>query len=306
MTLATGDFTSLATAKAYVEPTPSDALLTGLISRVSQEIRDYLNRPFLLPRSYTERYNGQGTNALVLYNFPLIGDALTSLIVGGVTIGVAPQPNNANFVNSSPPLNAPFGYRVVPGDSIPPGNNPVIELVGGSFYRGNQNIIVTYRAGYEVVDEAATVPAASGPYTVTPQTPYGAWASDGGVTLADGTALTATTSSTPADGEYQPPNPDLASPRLNYTFNAAQASAAVLLSYGYVPGALEQVALEVIAERASYRRRVGILSQSLAAQESVAFAPIAGGNTSRGYNAFAYSALQAYVNVLGPPMGANT
>lgn len=298
MSLASGDLTTFSTAKGYVEPTPSDAIITGLISRVSMMIRGYINRPFILPRSYTEFYNGSGTNALVLYNFPLIGAALTNLVVSGTVIGQAPQSNAQNNVNSIPPLTGPFGYRVVPGDISPPGINPVLELVGGSFPMGNQNVVVTYNAGYEVVNESQIVAGDPGPYIVTPNTPWGVWASDQGVTL-NGTALTSVPG-IPATGQYQPPDPNASpTPRLVYTFNAAQAGLTVLISYGYIPSDLEQVCLEIMAERASYRRRAGVRSQTLASQESITY-----DDFPYGMNSWAREALQAYYNVVPPPIGA--
>lgn len=305
MSLASGDLTTFAAVKGWVtDPAPADAQIPGLISRVSMMIRGYLNRPLLIPKTYVEQYNGQGTAALIPYNFPIIG-ATVGLVSAGLTIPLAPQLNQNNSVNTSPPLTAPFGYRMQPWNGVPPGDPAVIELVGGRFPYGNQNIVITYRAGYEVVDESATVPAAAGPYTVTPLTPYGVWATDEGVTLADGTVLIAIANGSPASGQYLPPDPGAAAPRLTYTFNAAQASAAVLLSYGYIPSDLEQVALEIIAERNSYRRRVGLQSQSLAAQESIAYGPIGGRSADGGLNAWAKTALQAYVNVLPPSIGAS-
>jgi hypothetical protein len=298
MSLATGDLTTLSTAKAYVEPQPSDAILGGLITRVSTMIRGYLNRPFLLPKIYSELYNGAGTSSLVLYNFPVIGTQLGDLVVSGATITLAPTPTPTNAVNSSPPLTAPFGYRINPWNGIPPGNNQVVNLIGAAYPQGYQNVAVTYTAGYEVVNEAATVPGGGGPYTVTPATPYGIWASDEGVTL-DGVALTAV-AGTPAAGQYQPPDPNATpTPRLVYTFNAAQAGAQVLLSYGYVPADLEQVALEVISERSSYRRRAGVRQQVLASQETIVYDQF-----KFGFNPWAQTALQAYCNVVPPPEGA--
>lgn len=300
MTLAAGDLTAFATAKGYVEPLPSDQILSGLITRVSMMIRGYINRPFILPRTYTEVYNGFGTNALVLYNFPVVGSSLNSLVVSGATIGLAPVPTDQNAMNTSPPLTAPFGYRLAPWNGVPPGNNQNIELVGGIFPMGNQNVVVNYTAGYGVVDEPATVPATPGPYTVTPLAPWGIWASDTGVKLADGTALTLSATNVPGPGEYYPPQPNGATPTSVYTFNAAQQGAGVLLSYGYVPADLEQVALEVIAERSSYRRRAGIRSQVLANQETIVFDLNASGLTG-----WARTALQTYCNVLPLPTGAN-
>lgn len=298
MSLASGDLTTFATAKAYVEPTPSDAIIQSMIPRISMMIRGYINRPFIIPRQYTELYNGSGTNAIVLYNFPVIGPTLASIIVGGATIRPAPLPTDQNAINTIPPLTGPFGYRINPWDGIPPGQNQQVSLIGGTYPMGNQNVSVTYTAGYEVVDEAATVPANPGPYTVTPATPFGVWATDEGVTL-DGTPLVATTGA-PASGQYQPPDPNASpTPRLVYTFNAAQAGANVLLSYGYIPADLEQVALEIMAERSSYRRRAGVRSQSLANQESITY-----DLSPTGLSGWAQTALQAYCNVVPPPIGA--
>lgn len=288
MTLAAGDLTTLATVKAYAgTQAPADPVLSGLISRISMMIRSDLNRQFLLPRDYTLAFNGTGTRQLVLPDWPVL--SFSSLYIGGASITQAQD--NSIYADA-------YGYRFLPWDGIPPGNPLVLELSGGAYYYpGQQNVAVAYRAGYQVTDEAATIPSTS-TYTIAPLAPYGTWASDEGVTYNNGTALTAITSGTPSAGQYLPPAPDLATPRLAYTFNAADASQGVLLTYGFVPADIEQVAIELIMERAAYRSRLGVRSQMLASQETIVY------DTS-GFTSFIKRALGAYVSVLPPAIGAS-
>lgn len=294
MSLASGDLTTIATAKTYVQPLPSDTLLQGLISRVSMMIRGHLNRGILVPTAYTEQRDGTGTRQLVLPHYPLIGSTLTSLKVSGVSIPIAPQVGDTN----APPPTVPYGYRFQPWNGLPPGSPAVVELIGFYFSFGHQNVVVQYSAGYEVVNEAQSVPANPGPYTITPLTPFGSWATDQGVKYAaTGVALTAV-SGAPATGQYNAPNPGASSPVNNYTFASGDAGAALLLSYGYIPADVEQAALETIAERASYRTRVGVRSQVLAAQETINY-------DTGGLSNWVKEALRSYVSVLPPAMGAN-
>jgi hypothetical protein len=167
---------------------------------------------------------------------------------------------------------------------------------GGIFWSGARNVAVAYRAGYQVTDEEGTIPALT-PFTITPIQPFGSWATDEGVTYADGTALVAIASGTPTVGQYLPPNPTAATPRNHYTFATADAGEEVLLSYGFIPADLEQVILGMIAEQAAYRNRPGVRSQMLASQETIVY------DTS-GMTAFSRSILSAYKSVLPPAMGA--
>lgn len=291
MTLLLGDLTTLAAAQAYVEPRPSDVLLSGLITRVSMMVRSFTNRSFFLPRSYVRQFSGTATGQLMLPDYPVLGAALTSLVVDGTVVSIAPQPDD-NGIGSPG-----FGYRFQPWDGFPPGMPAAIDLVGSSFWSGQQNIVASYRAGYQVTDEAQTVPGT--PYTVTPLGPNGGWATDEGVTFAaTGVALTPISSGTPTTGQYLPPTPDATTSRAYYTFAAADAAKGVLLSYGFVPADLEQVVLELIAERASYRRRTSVRSQTLASQESIVY-------MDGSMNGWACAALQPYVSVLPPPIGAS-
>ena len=94
--------------------------------------------------------------------------------------------------------------------------------------------------------------------------PYGPWASDLGVTLsASGAALTVTAGA-PGPGQYSVAGG-------LYTFNAAQAGAAVTIAYGYVPQDLWQATLELAAERFRAADRIGLRSKSLGGQETIAY-----------------------------------
>jgi hypothetical protein len=85
-------------------------------------------------------------------------------------------------------------------------------------------------------------------------------ASDGGVTYAaNGVALTAVAAN-PAQGQY------VYTPGGTYTFSAADAGAAVLISYGYVPYDLEQACVDMIGDWIAYQSRNGMLSKTIEAQ----------------------------------------
>ena len=289
MSLASGDLTTLAAAKAYLTNAPSDAVISGLISRVSSQIRSILNRRLLVPSTYTQQFSGQNTRQLVLPEYPLL--SLSSLVVGGVSVPVAPQ------VNSVLGFGVPFGYRFQPWDGRPPGEPAILDLIGFSFRGGFQNVVVSYSAGYAVQAEAQVVPAVLGPYTIAPAAPYGSWATDQGVVYAaTGLPLVAVGAS-PAAGQYVPPSPGGTTPTQTYLFSSADATKPVLLSYGFIPGDLEQAALDLIAERTALRNRPGLHSMSLASQETFSF-------DRSGIPAHVVEMLRPYESVLPPAMGA--
>ena len=117
----------------------------------------------------------------------------------------------------------------------------------GRFARGA--IAVTYRAGYEIVAEVATVPA-SAPFTVQALAPFGAWSADTGVAGA--------------------PRP-YAVAGGSYTFPAAAAGLPVALSYAYVPADLARAALDWVADRYAARNRIGQSARTLGGQETASF-----------------------------------
>jgi hypothetical protein len=254
------DLTSLPAVKAWlnIPTTGSDALLATLITAASRLIYSNLGRASLLPRSFTERYDGAGTKRMYLRNWPVLSISSMSVYGRNVPLGEPPGQNSAMA-----------GFVIDPWDGTPPGQPQAIDVFGDFLYagfqysRGRQDVAITYAAGYQVTAEPWTVPAS--PYMVTPLAPYGPFASDQGVTYAaTGIALTPTTG-TPAKGQYVVANGA-------YTFAAADAGAAVLINYGFIPADVSQVATELVGERFVYRDRIGVNSKSLGGQETISYA----------------------------------
>lgn len=230
------------------------ALLGRLITDLSGAIYAYLGRPSLLPHTVTERYDGSGRRRLYLRQFPVL--SVRALLVNNVAIPAAPSPAAGAAWPQS-------GYLLEPWDGTPPGGIQALDVFGawafgqppGAFVGGRQNVAVTYTAGYQVTGEAATVPSGSGPYTIAPQAPYGPWASDGGVTYANGTPLTPV-SGAPGQGQYQINNG-------SYVFAAADAGGSVMISYGFIPAAINNACIEWVGERYRYRTRIGQTSENI-------------------------------------------
>jgi hypothetical protein len=267
--VAASDLAQLADVKAWLAGSSGigagdDVLLARLITDVSGAIAAYLGRPFILPRSWSERYDGNGKTRLYLRSWPVL--SVASLVVGDTTIAAAPTPGAG--------VSWQAGYLLDPWDGTPPGIRQALDLRGHCYWGGRQNVLVSYMAGYQVTAEAATVPASTA-YTVTPLQPFGPWASDSGVSYANGTALTLTTNA-PTQGQYQitlNPQPDQSPPTwsIKYTFAAADAGAAVLISYGFIPAALNNACIEWVAERYRYRTRIGQSAQTVAGQMTSAY-----------------------------------
>jgi hypothetical protein len=239
-------------------------LLARLITDVSGAIYAYLDRPFILPRSWSDRYDGNGKPRLYLRNYPVL--SIASLVIGETLIPAAPTPGAG--VARQP------GYLLDPWDGTLPGRRQAVDVHGHIFWFGRQNVLASYTAGYQVSAEAAMVPSA-GPFTVTPQAPFGPWASDAGVTYADGTALTAVKTA-PAQGQYQvdaAASADASPPTwgVSYVFAAADAGTGVLISYGFIPAAINNACIEWVAERYRYRTRIGQSSQTVTNQITSAY-----------------------------------
>jgi len=263
--MAASDLATLADVKTWLSGSSGigssdDALIARLITDVSGAIYGYLSRPTLMPRSITERYNGSGKRRLYLRQYPVI--AIASLTVDDVAVPAAPPPQAGG---SWPPS----GYLLDPWDGAPPGHIQALDLFGVfslgqsycAFAPGRQNVVIAYTAGYQVSAEAAAVP--SSPFQVAAQAPYGPWSSDAGVTYANGAAL-AKVSGSPGVGQY-------AVAAGVYTFAAADAGAAVLISYGFIPAAINNACIEWVAERYRYRTRIGQSAQTVQGQQTASY-----------------------------------
>lgn len=297
MSLLSGDLTTVTTLQAYAPSVLPSAIVSGLITRASRWILSELNRSSLLPRSYTEYFSGAGGRQIILPNWPVLS-------VSSVYLDTVLQREVSSLtVNNVTVYSSVYGWSFQNWNGIPPGEPAALTLSGGqSFCPGTRNVQVTYVAGYQVTDEAATIPAASEDieieveFVVTPLQPYGSWATDQGVTYADGTVMTAISSGIPTVGQYLPPAPDAATPRTVYTFAEADASEGILLSYGYIPADLEQLVLELVLGRNEFRRNAGIRSKTLANQETIVY-------DNRPITETAQGILNAYRSVLPPNMG---
>lgn len=124
--MATGDLTSLANLKSWVQVTGvnDDTMLERLISAASAFIQQWLSRTLALA-TYTETYDGRGTRRAALNNFPIV--SVSTLVVNGVAIPVAAGPPWSN------------GYVF---DQLS------ISLYGYCFSAGFGNVQVSYSAGY--------------------------------------------------------------------------------------------------------------------------------------------------------------
>lgn len=256
--MAASDLAALADVKTWLAGSSGigstdDALLSRLITDVSGAIGAYLGRPSLTPRTLTERLDGSGRTRMFLSHYPVL--QIGSLVIDNVTVPAAASP-----AAGAP---QPFGYLLEPWDGLPPGRPQALDLFAACFHCGRQNVVVSYTAGYAVENEAAGVPAAPGPYNVSAAAPFGPWASDSGVTYASGAALTAV-AGTPSAGQYN------VSAGV-YAFAAVDAGAAVLMSYGFVPAAINNACIEWVAERYRYRTRIGQSAQTVAGQQTASY-----------------------------------
>ena len=256
--MAASDLAVLADVKAWLSGSSGigssdDTLLSRLITDVSGAIAAYLGRPSLTPRAYDERLDGNGKARIYLRHYPVL--QMTSLAIDNVTVpaAVAPGPG------------APFGkgYLLEAWDGLPPGRPQALDLFHILFRKGRQNVVAGYTAGYAVENESWTVPASPGPYTATVAAPFGPWASDAGVTYNNDLPLTAVTG-TPAAGQYNVSGGA-------YTFAAADAGANVLISYGFIPAAINNACIEWVAERYRYRTRIGQGAQTVQGQMTASY-----------------------------------
>jgi hypothetical protein len=248
--MARGDLVSLTALKAHlgVQSSADDILLSSMIGQISRAICTYLNRAFLWPRDVADIFDGNGRNRIQLRNWPVI--SIASLTVDGQPV---PQSTDGQS----------YGWMLEPGDDDPPGAMQMLMLRAGCFPRGWQNVVVQYRAGYQISAEPQTVPHAA-PARIAVDQPYGPFAVDCGAAYASGAALTPVAAN-PAQGQYA------VDAFGDYLFSAADAGAQVLLSYGYVPQDLASCALEWAADRYRHRDRIGMTSKSLGGQETAAY-----------------------------------
>ena len=276
------DLTTVAVVNAILGqgPTVDAAEIQREITAYSQNILTRTDRSFLSGvRQYNERYNGNGSQELPVVNYPVL--AVASLSVNGIAIPASPDYQRSGYVIDTEGsicniaiIGGACGYGSLGGDdrwSVRPGgwgsygNAPPLGSAPYWFQQGIQNVAVSYTAGYTqpVYSEAVTV-AGTAPYSERVAN-YATFWQDAGVTLNDGTVLTAVASN-PGPLQYVPPQwtpPGGAGPYGVYLFNAAQAGASVLISYSYgaTPTDLSEAAARLVAEMYRKRQWIGQASQ---------------------------------------------
>jgi len=243
------DLTTTANVKAWLglpsPPGASDATLSGLVTAASRAIYAALSRPSILPQTYADTIDLEGER-VYLNNWPVA--QVTSVLLDGLVV---------------PPVGAlpSLGWLLQPGDFAPPGRPQALDIFGRRIQRRRQTLVVSYLAGYRVFQESAPVPSGAS-HQVAVQAPFGPWASDLGVSYASSGLALQPVSGAPAQGQY-------AVAGGVYRFNAADAGAALFVSYGFVPQDLVQAATELAAERFRAADHIGLSSKSLGGQETI-------------------------------------
>ena len=266
--MAGSQLTTVANAEAWLglpSNSANDALIGRLITAVSTSILGFLGRGSLLSKAYTETRDGTGTRRMMLRNWPVT--AISALTIDSMAV----LPGS---YSGTPGANGYAGYYFEAWDGSPPGRMQTLELVGYQFCRGKQNVAVSYTAGYLITAEADTIGAATA-NQVNVQGPLGSWAADGGVTYANGNTLTLVTGA-PAQGQYK-----LGTTPGNYVFNSADNGAGVLISYSFVPAAVEQACIEAVAQAYNQSGQgitggLGNVQRLRAGDTEIDFAPLKG------------------------------
>ena len=300
MTLLAGDLTTPARYAQWIGPGINPAAIPSVIGQLitsqTAQIYSKLSRARLFSQNFTRVFDGQGTYQIILPDWPVTNISLVQ--VGSSIVNPAPLPTVTNGVVNST-NSGTYGYRYVGWGGNLPGDPSVLEFVNGSWWPGVQNIQVTYTAGYLISNEAWSTFVTN---QVTVLQPLGIWCRDNGVINTTTGAMMTPVASSPGPGQYVPP-PDT-SPGL-YTFNAADVTGGlkVSISYSFIPADLEEACCQMVAERYSYRGRIGEISRALGTQETVRFMR---GGLGRGalLPPEVLALIDPYVSTIPPAIGA--
>jgi hypothetical protein len=127
--MAANDLTTTENVKTYLkiktEDTTSDALLAILVTAASDYIQNILNRTFKAT-DYVQKCNGNGVGVMLASDYPVLSVAKVS--INGVEIPAATSDTSNGYIF----------------------DEDGIHLRGFVFSKGVKNVILSYRAGYEV------------------------------------------------------------------------------------------------------------------------------------------------------------
>ena len=238
------DLTTLARAKAYLGQTSSaqDVMISALISRASDAIIQWTSRAFNRVVHTDERFDGTGSATIMITSYPVI--SVEKVQIDGTIIQQSLDALAAGWQNDDKFLYLFGGYK---------------------FTRGIRNVLMSWTSGF--TDSETDFIPGSAPYTITPTH-----------TTADGSAFAATDLGVIFTSNSQPLTRVGSNPLASqysfadgvYTFNAANTGTSVKMSYDYVPGAIEQAAIELVSFEIKHRDTLGLQSKSLAG-ESITF-----------------------------------
>lgn len=246
------NLTTLARAKSYLAGSSAalpglDAVYGQLVGAASAAVCDYCSRTFQRATFTNMRLNGSGSSRQALPSNPIIS-------VSSVMLGATAVPVSAD--------GCAYGYQY---------DSKMLYLFGASFPMGSRNVGITFSTGWATT-ESGTIPAA--PYQITPKTGSGIDAGgnpsntsgyayrDEGVTI-NGVAAVAVASG-PSAGQYSFSSEGV------YTFAAADMGKAAVMSYDFIPAAVEQAALDTMGTWLKQKDNLGIASKSLA-NETVSY-----------------------------------
>ncbi len=265
--MQTGDLTTLASVKAWLNtgstafPATNDVLLKRMVAAASRFVRSYLSRD-LIAQDYTIVMDGLGQSQLFTPQYPII--AVAALSINGVVQNARTTPTGAGFA---------YNQQAIIANGVP-------------FCQGFQNISLSYSAGYQ----SSTALNVGSDGSVDASALGLPWVCDRGVAYANGTKLTYVASA-PAQGQYT--IDQSGDDRPKYKFNAADANAAVTITYGYCPADLEQALIELIGERYKSRERIGMVSMDMA-QQTVSY-------SQKDFNDYVDTTFNQYKNVVPLP-----
>lgn len=265
----TDDLTTLTAVKSWLGLTndTSDELLSRLISSASRFVLNHLGRHSLRVQEVTEIYDGYGQNFMLVRQWPVV--SVSEIQYSGISLTTEATGN---------PRSSGFLLEPARGEI---GGQQRVTLFGYCFPRGRAGIALTYRFGYLIADEAQTVPADTA-YTITTDR---LWLADSGVKYASSDVALVSVSANPAQGQYSVAGGV-------YTFNEADASEEILVSYSYVPEDISQAVCEMVGERFKAKDRIGVQNKSLSGGvgETISF-------SKKDMNDYVRSSLQPYRTV---------
>lgn len=268
-----GDLTTLANVKAWRTPalvgTADDAQLQREITACSKFILNFMQRD-LIPQTYVERRNGNGQSSIMLRNRPVF--AVSSVQVGAVSV---PAVNTAN--------NQFYGFTF-DNNPDPIYNTGMLYLNGYDLCRGQQNVTVTYEAGALISNEAVTLASGANP-TLQCSALSELWSSPYSIAYASSGTLLTPVKANPTIGQYVPAS----APDGQYQFSTDDASADLLVSYGFTPRDIEEATITTVILQYNRRSNIGTDSLSLAGETT--------SYTRRALNAAAEDFLRSYIEV---------